>query len=337
MDTLPLIFDAPPVPPRARPPPSPAFSEESGGMRAPAWKDSTLQEVEIGSQQHSCTRLAPLALGLLLIVASALVLRWQLFPTDPPDGDGVVYLHGASFPALFVMADSPLWYCGGGDRTFLFVRLYTLAAYLSEEAFGACQLSDTIATVGLRGTISTPAAKALVIHMQHSASLQQMIDSLVESVQPRLPAATAAATISHLHDAIMLFGQPLEPGNRIFMACHAGVLSIALDEPAVPPEAEQRVDPLVEPGLCMAMWDMYLGQEAISADIKRGFVAGERRREAALCGREVEEEEEEGGGLDVGGVASAAAGATQQAFGALSSGAGALAGSIHWPRRRGQG
>ena len=102
-------------------------------------------------------------------------------------------------------------------------------------------------------------------------------------------------------------------------------------------EAEQRVDPLVEPGLCMAMWDMYLGQEAISADIKRGFVAGERRREAALCGREVVEEEEEGGGLDVGGVASAAAGATQQAFGALSSGAGALAGSIHWPRRRGQG
>jgi len=214
-----------------------------------------------------------------------LIWRRKHASAEPKFGasaDGTtVTLNGVTFQNVISYGDSQLLFAGGGDRyKYGLVKVYTIAAYLSQSMFGAPDCPA--ASPDTDAIIASSDDKAFEIYMQFGISMDLMTEAIVEALEPRLPADSVHQTIKALEDGMLAFNiNKLSSGKKIYLRCSADILIITLDGPDTPAQE------VSSPGLCSGLWEMYIGADPLdNGAIKSGFEAGYKAHLASLCGEE---------------------------------------------------
>ena len=205
------------------------------------------------------------AIRLCLVILVAVVyqaykrgtLQKSLGKTNAPTttaGGGVIA--GINFPTLA----KPLAFVGGGTRTkYGIAQIYAAGLYVDPKVLQK--------TKGVRSAVIADASstKTIVLHFLRNVEAQKVQESLQQELSKRYSSEEGMQTfIDKLHQ--VLPADKVTTGSEITMTCSGKRLTFRVaDKTAVLGNDKEA---------CSNLWDVYIGKEAVSKDIRDGFEKG---------------------------------------------------------------
>ena len=174
---------------------------------------------------------------------------------------------GVEFPFL-----SNLNFMGGGTRTkYGIAQIYAAGLYVDGRAPAkwAAKLGDKAdSSSALLNTIAqdTSHVKAIVLHFLRSVDADKVQESLQQELSKRLDESSTQAFLDKLHQVFP--PDRVSKGTEITMTCAAGSGRLTFAS------AGQTAVLAGYKKACPALWDVYIGPQAVSKDIRSGFHKG---------------------------------------------------------------
>lgn len=216
------------------------------------------------SSSSSRLGLELIALVVILAVAYKQLLQRGSMSSSTPPTTGTVA--GVDFPSL----GSNIVFLGGGTRTkYGIAQIYAAGLYVDKRA--PAQWSKHYASAGdaLLADIARDAgySKSIVLSFLRSVDAEKVQESLQQELSKRLDAAATAAFVEKLHAVFP--PDRVTKGTQITMTCAPG------GNNKLTFESNGKTSTLGnDKNACPALWDVYIGKQAVSKDIRQGFQKG---------------------------------------------------------------
>ena len=169
---------------------------------------------------------------------------------------------GVSFPAL----KAPLRFIGGGTRTkYGIAQIYAAALYVNPKVLQKNRASNdnNMLAAVIADASST---KTITLHFLRDVDAQKVQESLQQELSKRLSKPRMEAFVDKLHQ--VLPPDRVTKGSEITMTCSNGNKKLTFAS------AGKTAVLANDKEACPALWDVYIGKEAVSKDIRDGFQKG---------------------------------------------------------------
>ena len=218
-------------------------------------------------------KVAAVGVAVVAIIA-AIIMGPSAFLADDIgiSGSNNLTVDGVVMPSKIKTSGTVQNFIGGGLRMKWGFKVYVVGIYsdskvmtsLKKKYHGFSANDSNLSDLATDFARSKP-ARTVLLRFQRGVAASDISDALGEALKPKVGATTSDEFQKFILD--MVGGDRLEKGSDIYITCKGEKLSASLT-------GGKDSSSISIKGLCPAIFEVYLGDKAVSPQAKKGFAEG---------------------------------------------------------------